>query len=196
MLVLLLACAGAPSAPPPTIERSVAEEPQPTAAHEAWEADALARVPDSARGGPPLHPSQSPLPPFMGVDRGTARYVGSESCASCHPAAWAAWAPSAHAHAVETLRGADRAYDPSCLRCHVTGLGHPGGFDNHEASPGLTAVGCEACHGPGSAHTAAPGSAYGQLPAGGAACVACHSHDNSPSFTWETYWPVVSHGGG
>lgn len=181
MIALWLAC----RAPAPT---QPVTEPLPTGYHEAAEAEAAEAVPDPARGGPPLHPGASPLPPFSGVDRGTATYVGSASCAGCHAEASATWTASAHSHAREAL--GERRNDPGCLRCHTTGLGHPGGFP---ALEGLDQVGCEACHGPASDHLADPGPGYGELPAGPAACVGCHTHDQAPAFRWEIAWPAITH---
>ncbi|MEN9786616.1 MAG: Cytochrome c-554 precursor [Pseudomonadota bacterium] len=157
----------------------------------------MTRVPDLSRGGPPVAEGASPLPPFLGVDRGGARYVGAEACGACHPAAAAVWRASAHAHALSTLRDARAGADPRCLACHVTGLGHPGGWADAGAlvpRAALDGVGCESCHGPGSAHAAAPAAGYGALPSDGSACVACHTHDTSPDFRWETRWPRVAHG--
>ena len=182
VIALLLSCAPR-GAPLP------AAEPLPTSTHDKAQASAEARVLDPARGGPPLHPSASPLPPFLGVSRATARYVGATTCQGCHPAAYATWSPSKHAHSIETLDAAGKGYDPRCLSCHVTGMGHPGGDKS-----GLAQVGCESCHGPGSDHVTAPAAGYGDLPADGSACVACHTHDNSPDFRWQEYWPVISHG--
>jgi hypothetical protein len=173
------------------------EDPLGTAWHDAAQAAAVARVPDPSRGGPPVGEASSPLPPFLGVDRAGATYVGAEACAACHPAAGAAWRASSHAHALDTLRSAHAGADPRCLACHVTGLGHPGGWADRRArvpKAALDGVGCESCHGPGSAHVAAPAAGYGDLPADGSACVACHTHDTSPEFRWETRWPRVAHG--
>lgn len=137
-------------------------------------------------------PSVSPLPPFAGVDRERATYVGSAICAACHPAAAEVWRTSAHAHARDTLRKAQRGYDPECLPCHQTGLGHPGGTTAREADP-LDHVGCESCHGPGSAHVSAPASGYGTLPQDAAACIGCHNVTNSPDFEFDAYWRDVAH---
>ncbi len=188
------ATAEAPAPPP------VPVEPLPTSYHEQARAEAEGLVPDPARGGPRLHPAASPLPPFAGVDRAEARYVGAGACAGCHPAEAEIWAGSAHARARQTLADSGRGYDPSCLPCHVTGLMHPGGFTSLKETPQLEHLGCEACHGPGSAHVAASASGgsndYGELPVGAAACVACHTHDNSPDFRFEAYWPAIAHGRG
>lgn len=147
---------------------------------------------DPARGGPPLHPGQAPLPPFSGVSRATATYVGADVCGACHAAAAAAWSQSGHALALATLEAALHSHDPECLACHITGLGHPGGGVPGDAH--LANVQCEACHGPGSDHAAAPARGYGTLPGKAAACVGCHTHDQSPDFAFAPYWGRVAHG--
>jgi hypothetical protein len=179
LVVALLSC----THPPPVTE------PLPTGEHVAAEARAAALVPDPARGGPPILEGASPLPPFAGVDRGEARYVGPDVCLGCHAVAWA---DTPHAHAMETLAANEAAYNPACFRCHVTGYGHPGGYAGTK-TPSLAEVTCEACHGPGSSHVAGPQKGYGTLPEDGAACVACHTHDNSPDFRFDAYWPRVEH---
>lgn len=174
MILLLLACAKEPAPPLPDFE------PHPLIA-------------DPARGGPPIFASAAPLPPFDGVSRATATYVGAGRWGSCHADAEAAWKTSQHARAYETLVAKQRAFDPSCLRCHSTGIGHPGGFSGAAATPGLRSVGCESCHGPGSDHAAAPAAGYGRLPTGPAACLPCHTADNSPDFSFTDYWPRIAH---
>ncbi|MCB9763195.1 MAG: cytochrome c family protein [Alphaproteobacteria bacterium] len=175
LALLVLACARSPAPPLPDFE------PTPL-------------IRDPARGGPPIHPSAAPLPAFQGVSRATATYVGGAACGACHPAEAEVWSRTAHSHAYETLQGRQRAYDPSCIRCHTVGFGHPGGFRSAAQDPGLRGVGCEACHGPGSDHVDAPAAGYGVLPEGPAACVACHTEDNSPDYDWGAYWPQVRHG--
>lgn len=183
-LLLLLAC----RAPAST---------DPAAPFAAADAVAARLVRDPRRGGPALAGDASPLPPFRGVDRSTARYVGPPVCAACHAAEATTWSATPHAHAMDALITRERANDPRCFRCHITGYGSPGGARTAEAPAGLDAVGCEACHGPGSDHVAAPGraGAYGDLPAAAAACTGCHTWENSPDFTWEGYWPRITHGG-
>ncbi len=189
MTLWLLACA-AGGEPAPT----ASAEPLPTAYHDAAAAAAAERVPDPSRGGPGLQAGAAPLPPFTGVDRSTAGYLGSATCSGCHPAAASVWSASAHAHALETLQAAQKAFDPGCLRCHTVGFAHPGGFGPGRTQVEVAAVGCESCHGPGSDHVAAPAVGYGELPAGPESCVACHTHDNSPDFRWPDYWPPIAHG--
>lgn len=161
--------------------------------HAAAELAARARVPDPARGGPPLRADSSPLPPFTGVSRASARYVGDEVCGACHPAVREALADTRHAHAMGTLAQAQSSFNPDCFRCHVTGYGHPGGYVGAR-TPTFAHVGCEACHGPGSDHVAAPARGFGDLPRDASACVGCHTHDTSPDFTWESRWPLLAHG--
>ena len=194
--LLLLTTACARGAVPQTA--TTPTEPLPTAYHDAAGARAASRVPDPLRGGPPAMADASPLPPFLGVSRATARYVGTPVCAACHAAEAEVHAGTAHAHALGTLVGADAAASPACLSCHVTGFGHPGGWSGSGSAAGLDAVGCEACHGPGSDHVsrggAADGAPYGELPADASACVACHTHDTSPDFRYEARWPLIRHG--
>ncbi len=188
ILGLLFACA----------RPAVVVDPLASDRHVAAEAAARARVPDPLRGGPPPLAAASPLPPFLGVSRAGATYTGTAACVVCHVEAGEVWSASAHAGALGTLRDAQASTNPACLGCHVTGLGHPGGWAG-AGTPGLAHVGCESCHGPGSAHAAAPasnvalGERYGELPADMSACVACHTHDTAPEFRFEAAWPRIAH---
>ncbi len=102
-------------------------------------------------------------------------------------------AGSAHAQALFTLVTASRDADPGCRSCHVTGLGHEGGFSTPGQKPELAHVQCEACHGPGSDHVAGPRAGYGQLPRSLAACVACHNEDRAPDFIFTDAWARIAH---
>jgi len=170
-------------------------EADPNRAFDAAVEEAARIVPEPARGGPALHPLSSPLPPFVGVDRGRDRYVGEAVCAACHPAAAAVWGTSKHAVAWTALEQAIASARPDCVRCHSTGYLHPGGYGTRDA-PSLTGVQCEACHGPGSSHVAAggKGDVYGELPASQAACVACHTWDTAPDFQYGAAWERIAHG--
>jgi hypothetical protein len=99
------------------------------------------------------------------VDYPDAKYVGSEKCKKCHESAYAVWKAEiqgddgyvrsharAYASLVNAKRPALRHYDAECVRCHVTGFGYLTGFKNETETPILKDVGCEVCHGPGSAH--------------------------------------------
>ena len=181
MILLLWACAKTtPQAP---------EETLPPEPHSVAMLEAETLVPDPTRGGPPIHPGSAPLPPFQGVSRSTSSYVGAQACQGCHPQAFDTWASSSHAHSMDTLRYDRQEHNPSCLSCHYTGFGHPGA----PMRKNLATVGCESCHGPASNHILQPQRGYGALPASGAACVACHTLDNSPDFVWRDYWSAIQH---
>ena len=79
--------------------------------HRESEQRASALVPDPRRGGPAIPRDASPLPPFQGVNRATATYVGSVACSGCHPFAAEKWATTEHSHAFDILveRKADQS---------------------------------------------------------------------------------------
>ncbi len=96
------------------------------------------------------HAGEAPESP-QGEASETPRYVGAKKCRLCHLKQHKTWKQSQHASNFDALIGPERS-DPDCVRCHVTGFGKPGGFVSEEETPGLTNVGCESCHGPGSVH--------------------------------------------
>lgn len=150
--------------------------------------------------------------------RDETKYVGSHRCAECHAAIYKDWLGSSHAHALTTLEKIDYAHDPECIRCHVVGWHRHGGgsvpvtwsrdasgFRHPDDTPYLGGVGCENCHGPGSAHVQDPWNnrlRFGDVRDAGIrdemrkACMHCHDLDNSHNFTmhWETwYLPQIDH---
>jgi hypothetical protein len=95
---------------------------------------------------------------------GDHAYVGSKKCKMCHLKEWKSWAETKMAKSFELLRpganaeakkkaglDAEKDYttDATCLPCHTTGYGKPGGFVDEAGTPNLAGVGCEMCHGPG-----------------------------------------------
>jgi len=110
-----------------------------------------------------------------------ATYLGAETCKACHFKDFKTWQAHKHSKNFEVLQGAERQ-NSECLKCHATGYGKPGGFVRVEKTPNLTSTGCEACHGPGSAHVEAAKNApdtgawdtkINKVPAN--ACVTCHN---------------------
>ncbi|MCB1186233.1 cytochrome c family protein [bacterium] len=84
-------------------------------------------------------------------------YVGDneKKCGMCHKDQVAAWKKWPMAKTWDTLQASKDKKD-SCIPCHVTGFGKPGGFVSIEKTPKLVNVQCEACHGPAKDHLAAP----------------------------------------
>ncbi len=114
----------------------------------------------------------------VNVRQGGALYVSARECARCHPDAHRQWRTQPHARALERLPPADRQR-AECLECHVTGFGEWGGWAEG-ATVDLGGVQCEACHGPGSLHPAAPMPR--SLAAAAEGCRGCHTRSRSPGF--------------
>lgn len=147
------------------------------------------------------------------------KFVGSRKCESCHEESYRTWAQSEHSRAWDSLSTvpptADTAdpprdFDPECISCHVVGWQHRenfpynGGFVDIEKTPHLANVGCESCHGPGSAHMAAEVGDDEQLQEKLRAamrlgnrterlCESCHDENNSPDFNFEKYYKLIQH---
>ena len=121
-------------------------------------------------------------------------FAGSMSCKPCHESAYDKWNATAHAHALDVLKkvGSDR--DPECVICHVIGMEYEGGYLNEEKTPQFAGVGCENCHGPGSAHVLAAGETATTQPK--AACTKCHTPEQSGDFAGheEEYMKKIAHG--
>jgi hypothetical protein len=119
-------------------------------------------------------------------------FAGVETCRTCHTADHALWAASGHAHAMQTLVDKKADFNPECVGCHVVGFKKKGGFADNATTPDMANVQCEACHGAGGKHIEDPSIPYGK--AGKPSCLPCHTHENSPSFDFDTYWPRIRHG--
>jgi hypothetical protein len=171
-------------------------------------ADELATAPSPLRDGPvrdlvARHRSEVidrgylesfPTIPFAGG----LRYLGSGACAKCHPGIFEEWVNGPHATALASLARVEHGSDPACARCHVVGFERfpdgrwqriAGGFSHPRRTQHLGGVGCEACHGPGSAHAAdpldgslwAPGRPNRARP-GRESCLRCHDADIDEGF--------------
>jgi hypothetical protein len=99
-----------------------------------------------------------------------AEFVGAGKCKKCHLPAFKSWEKLKHAHAMDTLKpgnateakakfkldpNKDYSKDETCLPCHTTGYGKPGGFalatdeGGAKKMEAMANVGCESCHGAG-----------------------------------------------
>ncbi len=111
-------------------------------------------------------------------------YVGSEKCRMCHLDIYKSWKLSPHAHAMDVLNELQKT-DSTCIRCHSTGTKKDGSRIGY--------VGCEACHGPGSAYRKmrvmkdrALATQKGLIIPVQSNCTQCHN-DECPSFTTFNY---------
>ena len=141
---------------------------------------------------------------FLGVFAGlslagradAADRVGSETCKSCHAAAYETWQASAHAKAANSLSPAQQQ-DARCAHCHAPDLARaaqeitPTAATASEGSAAHAEVGvtCEACHGAGQYYTpsyvmrdAELARAVGLVDPGQKSCLVCHTSD-APSLT-------------
>jgi hypothetical protein len=120
---------------------------------------------------------------------GTPHYVGSVACRPCHGAAVTWWEGHAHGRAFATLVEREKEFNMKCVGCHVTGYEEPGGSTvTHNLEGALVNVGCEVCHGAGSAHVASP-EAHPPLRVDvtEALCMHCHNEEHSDTFLFERY---------
>ena len=108
------------------------------------------------------------------------KYVGSESCKTCHEPAYSKWLETGHAKAYATLERVGSQYDPECILCHVIGLDYESGFVSEQETPEMKNVGCENCHGPGSEHVKTYGQAKTSEPK--STCLDCHTPEHSGEY--------------
>ena len=124
-----------------------------------------------------------PEAPFANFGDG---YQGDTTCGVCHTEERLSAAITHHASALWTLYQRDRHTEAECVRCHVTGMGEPGGYVMGDPGGPLAGVQCEACHGPGGPHDGAVTDAR-------AACVGCHDAEHSIAFSVEKGLPHIDH---
>ena len=112
---------------------------------------------------------------------GALAYVGESSCAKCHKKIANSFKTNQHTEAFANIQNDTRyrqlkkeGREGSCLKCHVTGYGKPGGFISAEKTPELAKVGCQACHGPGGDHVDASNDAKKRTIQRKPGCGKCH----------------------
>ena len=132
------------------------------------------------------------------------KYIGAAKCKMCHNKAdkgaqYNQWASTAHAKAMDRLKGAD-ATNPKCLKCHSTAAGV-----NQALVATITVaegVSCESCHGPGSAYKVATtmkdktlAMSKGLIMPDEKVCKKCHNEEspNYKGFNFKEYSAKIAH---
>jgi hypothetical protein len=125
-------------------------------------------------------------------------YLGSEACKACHAPAYRQWKTTPHARAFATLARARQTANLDCVPCHVTGFERPGGPARRAELGPRVDVGCESCHGPGSAHAAQPSAAPYPRQVPERVCAECHraQGDQKPFVYGERLRAVLGEGHG
>ncbi len=126
---------------------------------------------------------------------GESPFVGEEVCQTCHEEEHAIWRDSLHSNAFAKLEQVNKAFDPSCIKCHTVGFEKEGGFIDIDATPHLLNVQCENCHGAGRKHAESAGfePVANQAYKPEQMCAQCHVQKHSPSFDYSSYWPRIRH---
>jgi 2',3'-cyclic-nucleotide 2'-phosphodiesterase (5'-nucleotidase family) len=118
------------------------------------------------------------------------RFLGSEVCMRCHVAEGEQWQTTSHSVAWQTLINVKKDATPDCVGCHVVGFRKPTGFETSTATPHLSNVQCENCHGIGTQHEAL---AANPKPVTEQVCIQCHRDEHDPEWNWEKKLPMIAH---
>lgn len=113
--------------------------------------------------------------------------VGSATCVACHVEEGKVWQQTKHPSAYKAIAEVGKQYHLDCVSCHVTGWKQPQGVCRIDETAGREEVGCESCHGGGSAHVAAPKKTNITRAVTANTCVGCHDRENSPHFDFDQY---------
>ena len=125
-------------------------------------------------------------------DETKPKFVGSATCGSCHPEAFAFWRQTSHGHAWYTLEHQEKHYDLTCVGCHSVGFRSPGGFCRLKDVGELKDVGCENCHGAGSLHVQSLKPADIQRTVTEQTCTGtCHVPEHSDQFEYVSYFHKI-----
>lgn len=121
---------------------------------------------------------------------GQPRFLGQESCVSCHQAQYEQWKTTPHAQAFATLKKEGKEATAGCVSCHVTGFQDVGGFQSAAITPGMIDVQCESCHGKGTEHNMFDGAQPG-VPE--RVCVTCHTPEQDKDWDYAAKLRLVAH---
>lgn len=134
----------------------------------------------------------------------THKYIGATKCKMCHNKPekgeqYNKWASSAHAHAMESLKGAD-ATNPKCTKCHSTAASVDAGLVATITK--AEGVSCESCHGPGSVYKSmslmknkTEAMKNGLIIPNEETCRKCHNEESPQfkGFNYEEYFSKIAH---
>ena len=118
------------------------------------------------------------------------RYVGSETCGGCHTEQFDNFKKySKKAHSFQSIekmkKGLSAQEIQNCYKCHTTGYGKPGGFQDPIKNPDLKNAGCEVCHGPGGDHAEAQNGKKIRRKMELKVCEECHTNQRIQSFKFK-----------
>ncbi len=183
----------------------------------------VAWVPSAVAGDGTVTAAVAVTLPAMGEGGSDYAYVGSSKCKKCHLKQHKSWKTTKKYQAFEALLpgnaeeikqkhgldpSKDYSKDENCVKCHTTGYGHEGGYAMIAPSGDpkaakkmkkLANVGCESCHGPGSAYIELHEEimkskrkykveetyAVGLRKIEASVCITCHN-ENSPTYDAST----------
>ena len=126
--------------------------------------------------------------PVFGEEK--AVYLGSQACEECHPDEYKNFVTYSKKvksyHNVELMKKGltDEEYR-TCLECHTTGYGRPGGFVSVQETPHLKEAGCEVCHGPGSIHAETGDPEDIKTDISASDCEVCHNPERVEAFNYK-----------
>jgi hypothetical protein len=141
-------------------------------------------------------PDHRQNPPGSETEAGLA---GFPRCLECHQVQAGYWRTTRHAESYSRLRQQQQNFNVDCLSCHTTQIPLAPGATKAPSfemlltvPPGLQAVGCEVCHGPGLAHAATPENVKSRRKVDEKICISCHTKERDPLFDYRQKLPRVS----
>lgn len=120
------------------------------------------------------------------IPAGDDRYLGDAVCQRCHSAIYDQWKTTKHAQGWKTLVDNKADGNPACIVCHVVGYKQPSGFISAAATPHLSNIQCEQCHGMATKH-----ADYKEVTE--ATCKSCHIPERDPNWDFATRWEQIKH---
>jgi len=120
------------------------------------------------------------------------RFIGSDTCAKCHPYQYPRWKDQRHARAMQSLQKGGYEWSPECVVCHTVGYGSPDGYTSMADTPQFANVGCEDCHGRGLILQNGRCKGLARRP-NEQTCRQCHTMTKHAAFNYATQWAIINH---